>query len=367
TRSMLVATGMSYREHPAPGVAEHTGADGKELLTAYILGVEASARLGAVAKGAFHQVGFHPTGLIGAFGCTLLAGLLMGANARQLAMAQGIALSTGSGSLEFLEDGAWTKRMHPGWAGIAGITGAALARQGFIGPERPYEGRFGLYASHLGEWAAGCDYSLATAGLGESWEIDRVGIKPFPACHFAHGCADSALALTREHGLTAADVEKVTVLVPREVIKTICEPVEKKRRPVSDYDAKFSVQFIVAAAIARGRFGLAELEHEALADPEILALVDRVTYEVDPDSAFPEAYSGGVVLTTRAGQELSHHERINRGAADRPLGEGEIIDKFMENAAMAVAPTRAEAIKAAVLGMDRGATAADLAAVLGGK
>ena len=117
-------------------------ASGQEMLAAYVLGVEVAARLGAVAKGAFHQVGFHPTGLIGAFACTLAAGRLMGLGEKQLVMAQGLTLSAGSGSLEFLEDGAWNKRFHPGWAAVAGITAAALAQQGFVGAKRAYEGRF---------------------------------------------------------------------------------------------------------------------------------------------------------------------------------------------------------------------------------
>jgi 2-methylcitrate dehydratase PrpD len=128
----------------ALGSAAQTGLDGEALLTAYVAGMEVGTRLASVAKGGFHQVGFHPTGLIGAFACTLVAGRLFGLNAAQMAMAQGIALSVGSGSMEFLQDGAWTKRMHPGWAGVAGVTAATLARHGFKGPRATYEGRFGV-------------------------------------------------------------------------------------------------------------------------------------------------------------------------------------------------------------------------------
>lgn len=350
----------------ALGVGEHLGADGRAVLTAFVLGVEAAARLGAVAKGAFHQVGFHPTGLIGAYGCALLAGKLMGANPAQLVMAQGITLSTGAGSLEFLEDGAWSKRLHPGWAGVAGITGAALARQGFVGPKRPYEGRFGLFPSHLGPLVEGCDYSLATAGLGEVWELEQVAIKPFPACHLAHACADAALILTRQHDLRPADVAKVRALVPQEVITTICEPAEKKLRPVSDYDAKFSLPFIVAACIARRKFGLAELEDDALHDEEILALAAKVTYQADPNSPFPRAYSGELVVTTRDGRELTHREEINRGAAERPISNGDVVDKFFENAQLAVSRQRAERIGEALLGLDACEDVRAVAAVLGG-
>ncbi|NLY34080.1 MAG: MmgE/PrpD family protein, partial [Alcaligenaceae bacterium] len=123
---------------------------GEDLLTAYIVGIEVATRLGAAAKGGFHQVGFHPTGLIGAFGATLAAAWLDNLDAGQMTHAQGITLSLASGSLEFLQDGAWTKRVHPGWAANAAITSASLAKHGFLGPRETYEGRFGLYASHLG-------------------------------------------------------------------------------------------------------------------------------------------------------------------------------------------------------------------------
>lgn len=351
----------------ALGAGEHAGASGRDVLAAYVVGVEAGARLGAVARGAFHQVGFHPTGLIGAFGCTLLAGKLLGANAAQLTKAQGIALSMGAGSLEFLEDGSWTKRLHPGWAGAAGLTAASLARQGFIGPEHAYEGRFGLFPSHLGSLAEGCDYALATAGLGDVWEIEQVAVKPFPVCHFAHGCADAAIALHDAHALAPEDIARVRVRVPGEVVKTICEPVAHKLRPVSDYDAKFSVQFIVAASLVRGRFGLPELEPGALHDEDILALARRVEYEADPASPFPRAYSGEVALTTRDGRELSHREEINRGAAQRPLTNAEIEAKFMDNAQMAVSRQRAERIRDLLLELQRQESLAALGAALGGQ
>ena len=351
------------------GLAEAHGLSGRDLLAAYIVGIETGARLGAVARGAFHQVGFHPTGLIGTYACTLLAGRLTGATPQQLRHAQGIALSTGAGSMEFLEDGAWTKRLHPGWAGVCGITNAALAKQGFQGPVLAYEGRFGLFPSHLGPALAGCDYGLATADLGEVWELEQVAVKPFPACHFAHAAADCALALhtqMQQQGLRPEEVRTITVKVPAEVIKTICEPVAKKRRPVSDYDAKFSVQFIVAAALLRGRFGLAELEPLALSDPAILSLTDKVSYEADPASLFPRAYSGEVVVTLHDDRTLQHREAVNRGAAERPLSNAEIAEKYAQTATLAVSPTHAATIREALLTLDTHETMAVLSAVLRG-
>ena len=377
----LLVHGLDYDDTHVPGIihatasafpcalalGERIGASGAAVVAAYVVAVEAGARIGSVPRGGFHRQGFHPTGLVGAFGCALGAGRLLGLDPRQLVMAQGIALSTASGSMEFLADGAWTKRLHPGWAAVAGLTSAYLASEGFVAPGRPYEGRFGLYRSHLGPRADdGCDYSLATAGLGETWELDRVAVKPFPACHFLHGCADAAIAIARDHDLDPRDVEGVTALVPEETIATICEPAANKVRPTSDYDAKFSVQYAVAAGLARRAFGLAELDEDARSDSGILDLARRVQYRPDPASAFPRAYSGEVVVRTRDGRELRHREEINRGADERPLTNGEIVEKYMENACLTVDGARAVAIRDAILDLDRYDDVRTFAGVLGG-
>lgn len=335
----------------ALGVAQHVGTGGRDLLTAYILGVEAGARIGAVVKGGFHQIGFHPTGLIGAFACSLVAGRLFGLNAAQLAMAQGVALSVGSGSLQFLDDGAWTKRMHPGWAGVGGITAAGLAKQGFVAPLEAYEGRYGLYKSHLGPLEKQCDYTLATVGLGERWELPNTAIKPFPLCHFTHASVDSAIALHRA-GVRSDDIAAVRVKVPQEVVGAVCEPEPNKKRPANDYDAKFSIPFTVATGLIKGRFGLAELEPAALRDPRTLDLAGRVQYEIDPASGFPRYYSGEVIVKMRDGREIAHREFMNRGCADVPISNADIVAKFMDNARTAVAAERAERIRDTVLALD---------------
>ncbi len=328
------------------------GASGAELLTAYVAGVEAATRLAAVGSGPFHQVGFHPTGLIGVFGCTLAAGTLMGLSPQALVMAQGIALSMAAGSLEFLEDGAWTKRMHPGWAAQSGITAAALARQGFVGPSRAYEGRFGLFNAYLqGGIEAEC-WGRATAGLGRVWETMAVAVKPLPACHFTHACSDAAIALLEQHRFAIGDIERIKALVPAEVVKTVCEPVANKRRPANAYDAQFSIPYLVAASLVRGRFTLAELEPGVLADETILRLCDRVDYEIDPRSTFPRHYTGEVQIALRDGRTLVHREAMNRGCADRPLSNADIVEKFTGNARMSLSARQADEVRETVLGLD---------------
>ncbi|MBO1077188.1 MmgE/PrpD family protein [Roseomonas marmotae] len=338
-------------------------ASGEAVLLAYIVGVEAATRIGAAARGGFHAVGFHPTGVANAFGAALTAGRLLGCTARELRSAQGITVSLASGTLEFLEDGAWNKRLHPGWAASAGITAAALARQGFAGTGKPYMGRFGLYRTHLGPNAEVVDPTALMAGLGERWEIARTSIKPFPACHFAHACIDAALVLHAQ-GLRAEAVDSVLALVPREVVPTVCEPAEQKRRPAGAYEAQFSIPFLVAAALVRGRMTLAELEAEALNDPVILALAARVSYAVDPDSPFPRSYSGEIRVRARDGREWIQREAVNRGAPDRLLEDAEIVAKFRANAALCLNDAAAARIEDAVLGLVRAGDLRDLCRAL---
>ena len=256
------------------------------------------------------------------------------------------------------------KRLHPGWAAQAGLTAAALAREGFQGASAPYEGRFGLYNAYLGPERDRAALELATAGLGETWELMATAIKPYPACHFTHGAIDAAIALA-EAGLDPEAIEAVEVLVPQEVAKTVCEPLEAKRRPQNSYDAQFSIPYLVASSLIRRRFGLPELEGAALADPAVQALSDRVSWRADPDSPFPAAYSGEVIVTLRDGRTQRHREQVNRGAADRPLSDAEIVAKFRDNAATAVGPRMAARVEAAVLGLDGAEPAAPRLAALG--
>jgi 2-methylcitrate dehydratase PrpD len=324
------------------GLGAQLGRSGRELLTAYVAGIECGARVASVAKGGFHQAGFHPTGVVGTFGAAIAAAKLYGMDVPQMVNAQGAALSVASGSLEFLQDGSWTKRLHAGWAGVAGITAAALARGGFVAPQAAYEGRFGLFALYLKR--SDVPLERATASLGATWETLNVAVKPFPACHFVHAFADAAIALARK-GVDPAQVESITALVPQEEVEVICEPAANKRKPANDYDAKFSLPYVVAASLRAGKFGLAELEERALADPDTLALAAKLAYRVDPNSGFPRHYSGELVVRLANGREVRHREAVNRGSADRPLSNAEVEAKFLENAA-------SQSIREAVLGLD---------------
>jgi 2-methylcitrate dehydratase PrpD len=323
---------------------------GEALVTAYILGVEIATRLGSVAKGGFHQVGFHPTGLIGTFGCTMAAGYLMGLTESQYVDALGLALSVGSGSLEFLNDGAWNKRFHPGWAGAAGVTAATMAKHGYQGTRLALEGRFGLYRSYL---PADQDYdlALATADLGHVWEVVNVSVKPLPACHFTHAAIDAAIRIF-DRGIVFDDIARVDVLVPAEVVKTVCEPEAQKRNPANSYEAQFSIPYLVGTGLIKGRLTLEDIEAPALYDAQVLDLASRTYYCVDPDTSFPKYFDGEVIVTLKNGDVIREREAVNRGAVDRPLTAEDIVQKYRQTAARELEAERVLDIEKAVLGME---------------
>jgi 2-methylcitrate dehydratase PrpD len=348
----------------ALSAAAMTGASGRDMLTAYVVGMETATRIGMCAKGAFHQVGFHPTGIVGIFGCVLAAGRLLGLSPGQLAHAQGLAVSMAAGSMEFLEDGAWNKRFHPGWAASSAVTACALAKEGFVGATRPYDGRFGFFNIYGGKFTDWVDLSPISAGLGEDWQLLLTAIKPYPTCHFTHGVIDCAIAL-RDRALLDR-IRSIEAAVPMEVHTTICEPEANKRRPRNDYDAKFSTHYLVATALKHGRLGLAELEPDYLADAQVHALMDRTTCAEYGDGPFPAAYSGRLTITLDDGTRLSHDEPVNRGAADRPLTNEAIVAKYRQNAALAAAPDRVAAMERAMLSLDDASRAAESLATFGG-
>jgi len=325
-------------------------ASGAQALAAYLLAIETDARIGQLAEGSFQKIGFHPTGLVGIFGCTVAAGYLGGLTDAQIARSQGIALSMASGSLEFLEDGAWTKRMHPGWAASSAITATALASEDFVAPLNAYEGRYGLFNLYLRKQPD--QLARIADDLGEQWEMMKIAIKPYPVCHFNHGCIDSMLELMKAHDLKPDDIKLATALLHEKQHDVVCIPEASKRRPRNDYDAKFSVHFALAAAAVRGRFTLAELEDDALNDPAILALCDRITFRHNPDSRYPQYYSGGLVIETQDGRTLEHLEPENRGADTRPLTHDDVRRKFDGNVERSLSNSQAERLWNAILALD---------------
>jgi 2-methylcitrate dehydratase PrpD len=345
----------------ALALGEKLGSSGEQLLAAFLAGAETGIRLGLVVDGGFHHAGFHATGIVSHFASAVTAGCLLGLDEERITGAQGIAGSTASGIQVFLEEGAWTKRFHPGWGAVAGITAAYLARSGFKGPMRVYEGKFGLLDTHLQEHSGEAKLAAITEGLGEEWRFGETALKPYPVCHFIHGCMDAAIELHAEIG--EAGIEAVEATLPEPTLHIVAEPAEAKQNAATDYEAKFSAQFVIAHCLLNASFGLPDLLPEALANPQTRALARKVKCHADPDTAFPEYFSGGVSVTLADGRTLTRHVRVNSGAGERAMTRGAVADKFMASASLAIPEARAGQICDAVLELEN-CDARSLAALL---
>ena len=332
----------------ALALGEAGGLDGRTVITAAVAGYEAITRLGMAAPGAFHARGWHATAVCGPFAAALVAGRLDGLDAGRLTAALGIAGSFASGLMEYLEDGSWVKRVHPGWAGHAGAVAAALARGGFTGPASVLEGRFGFYHAFLGTEPDPAPF----ATLGRTWETPGIGFKPYPCCHLVHAYLDCALELRREHMLAPESIAAVECLVPVGEVPIVCEPRSAKLRPRTSYDAQFSLPFSVASALLDGRVGLDTFSTERLAEPRRLALAELVTHTVDPNAVFPQGFPGWVRVRLQDGRTLEARAPDGRGGVARPLPSEAIVDKFRDNAGRALPAARVAEIEHAALRLD---------------
>lgn len=345
------------------GVGGQRGVSGAELLTACTLGLEMGARLGVAGNGGFLRAGFHATSILGVFACTLIAGRLMGLDAEKIKMAQGIALSTASGNMQPMQDGSWTKRIHPGWAGVSAISATMLAKHGFIGPSAAYEGRFGLFPHFLGQHFKGADLGAIARNLGETWEFPRASIKLYPACHQAHAFFIAARKIASQHKINVDEIDSILTLVTEPAVPLICEPAAVKRAPDSSYGAQFSLPYGIACCLTRNRFGLEEIEEKSYTDPALLKLAAKVGYEIDPNSGFPKFRSGEVIVKMKNGGQFRQRESI---LPDEPASESEIVDKFMLNVEPLMDKARAEEIRDTLLSLEKLADTRQLMALLSG-
>jgi len=344
----------------ALAAAEAAGSAGAAFLTALVLGMETAVRLGIAAPGRFHDRGFHPTGVCGAFACTVVAGVLAGLPAPRLADALGLSGSMASGLMEFLTDGTWSKRIHAGWAAHGGLVAARLAAEGFSGPRAVLDGRFGFYRSHLGD--DGWDIAAVTRDLGRRWHMGEIAMKPYPACHMTHAFIDCAASLRGEPGVAPAAIASIDCFIHPREMPIVCEPRASKLVPQTEYDAQFSLPYTVACMVVRGHVDLDDFTAAAIRDPAVLDLARRVDCLPDPDANYPHTFPGRLRLTLRDGRVLERDEPLNRGSAERPLSDDDVAAKFRRNAARALPQPQVDALLTAVQGVDAAPSVRELAA-----
>jgi 2-methylcitrate dehydratase PrpD len=336
----------------ALALADTARISGRDLIAAVAIGNEISCRAGSVAPGQFHRRGFHPSGLFATFGVTYLAARLLGLDAEATARAAGICGSFASGILECWVDGTQTKFLHPGWSAQSGLASAFLARAGTTGPAEVFEGRWGLFATHLQDVETSPHFDRLTNGLGTHWDSRNSSFKPFPAAHVLHPYISAILRLRAAHGLTAAEVEQIDCPVAAFIVPIVCEPASEKLAPASDSHGRISLQYSIAEAFVRGALGRHAYGDDSLRDPDILGLARRVRYHVDPAFPGPGRFKGAVTVTLTSGRVLAEVEDYNRGSADNPMTDAELRAKFDENAVGFLSPAARDRVAEAVAALD---------------
>lgn len=309
---------------------ERFGRDGKSALLGMTVGIEAMCRLSMVIPKAIHKSGFHPTAVIGAMGATLAVAKTLELNRQQTIDALGIAGSMASGIIEYLAEGAWTKRLHAGWAARIGIHACRIAQHGFLGPRTVFEGTHGFFYTFARN--ANGDFDIVTRDFGKDWFIDRITFKPYATGTMNQPYIDCALRLSKQ-GFKAEDVVDVLCETAEGYVHRLWDPLPSKQKPANDYAAKFSAPFNVAVAFVTGSAGLDAFTEKTVRDPRILALAGKVRYVVDPNNPYPKAFTGHVKMTLKDGRVFEERQPHIRGGMHDPLSRDEIERKFRGNVA----------------------------------
>jgi 2-methylcitrate dehydratase PrpD len=360
----IVHTG-SVAVTTALAVGEALGASGRAVLEAIVAGVEVMCRVGLAVPGRFHARHYHPTSLCGSFAAAAIAGRLHGLTEDQLVHALGICGSQAGGIIEYLADGSWTKRLHPGWAAHAGVTATLLAQAGFTGPETVFEGAHGFYQA----FAGGHDETRMAdllATLGRSWEIEQLTFKPYPCGSIAHPYMDCAFRLRERHGIRPEDIAFVRCRTAEGPVPRLWEPLGAKQRPQNGYASKFSLPYLLAAILVKGRATLAEFTDEAVRDEAVLRVAGKVRYELDPTIDYPRQFIGHVAIGFHDGRIVEERQDHPRGGPDFPMTREELETKFRGNAALAVSGERASRLIRIVTGLAAQPQMTALAEALGG-
>ena len=329
----------------ALAVGEEIGASGSAVLEAVIAGTEVLGKVGLVAPGKFHARGFHPTAICSTFGGAAAAGRLYGLTLDQWVDAFGLCGSQSSGIIEYLADGTWTKRMHPGWSAHGGVIATMLAREGFRGPAKVFEGTHGFFAAFGGKDEYRFDKLLE---LGKQWETLRLTFKSYPCGSISHPYMDCALKIRQKYSLAPKDIAEVVCRTADGPVPRLWEPLADKQKPISSYGAKFSLPYSIAVMLVHGRAGLDEFTDDAIHDAAVLELAGKVRYELDPTIDYPRHFSGHVRVKLKDGSVLEENQPHPRGGFEDPLPPAEIEDKFRANASLALPPENVTAIVGAV-------------------
>ncbi|MER5181079.1 MmgE/PrpD family protein [Streptomyces sp. NPDC002896] len=307
----------------AIATAAAAGASGRDLITATVAGYDIGYRaLGALGGFAAHtDRGWHSSGTMGSIAAAAAAAKSLGLDAQRFANALGIAGSFTGGVWAFKDDGAMTKRLHPGKAGETGVDAAVLARAGITGPRRLFEAEWGgLFATYNGGQGFA---EAALKDLGVDFNVASSYLKPYACCRGCHSAIDTVMALLASRPIQAEDVRSLRITAGETAINMLSvDPVE------TVFDAQFSLPYSVALALCGGRLSLDEYEPPRVDEPRVKETMGKISMHVDArieledGPRFDIEFMDGEVLTLEAGNPTTA-----KGSAQNPMSHEEVVTK----------------------------------------
>ncbi|GAA4322461.1 MmgE/PrpD family protein [Pigmentiphaga soli] len=339
----------------ALAVAERCGATGRELAAALVLGNDVVTRIGAASS--LPHKGWYHTAIYGIMGAAAAAARLLKLDADQTMHAFGIAVNQACATQLPNIERSLVKRYSSAFAAQAGVLSAQLAARGITAAREAFEGRFGFYDLYQpGEPA------LLFDGLGAHYPHVETGIKRFPSCACNHTAIEAALRLAREGPVDTAGLA-VEVTISPYVDRLVGAPFDPSTDP--QVAAQFSVQYSVAAALMRGRFGVADIEPQAVLDPAVGRFARAIGVRVDP--AWGNRRAATVALRASDGSRRERHVEHIPGSPESPLDDADLAAKALDclqAGARPLAPAQARKLMERVARLDELADARELLAGL---
>lgn len=311
----------------AIAVGEAVGASGSEIYGAIITGWEIIVRLALAARGKFHDAGYHGTAIVAPFAAACVAGRLLKVSEDVLVNALGICGSQAAGIQEFLRDGSWVKKLHPGWGAHSAIYAVRLAQAGFTGPKKVFEGEFGVWKSHFGT-AEGLD---EFDDLGRAWHTTEITFKMYPVCHMTHSFIDCMFRARNEFFVRPEEIERIECRIEERCYHIVCEPEAAKKNPETDYMMRFSLPYVAAVSILKGKVSPWEIDMRLAEDPQVKELMAKVSCIADDSKANPGFFPGWVKLYLKDGTEQVYDQRWEIGTPENPVDLDAVMEKFRNN------------------------------------
>lgn len=308
-------------------VGEAVGASGKSIYEAIIIGWEIIVSLGLAAKGRFHDIGYHGTAIVAPFAAACVAGKLLGVSEDVLVNALGICGSQAAGLQEFLRDGSWVKKLHPGWGAHSAVYAVELAQAGFTGPKQVFEGEFGLWKTHFGT----TDGLEILEDLGKRWHTPEITFKMYPVCHMTHSFIDCARKARKKEDFDLEEIDEIECRIEERCFHIVCEPEEAKKNPSTDYMMRFSLPYVVSVGLVKGKVSPWEIDMRLAKEPTIHALMQKVHCIADDSKRNPGFFPGWMKIRFKDGREEIYDQRWEMGTPNNPIDMDEVMTKFRNN------------------------------------